>query len=104
MQFRLGRLVRAIVLAAVVAALAPPLALAVEGTAPDTAPVDINRASAAELASLPGIGASKAQAIVEHRAAEPFESVEDLKKVKGIGEHTFETLRPSITVGGGAPQ
>ena len=61
--------------------------------------VDINAASVAELATLPGIGESKAKAIVEYRAAEPFQSIEDLKKVKGIGEKTFEALRPSLTVG-----
>ena len=62
-------------------------------------PININSASATELASLPGIGDSKAQAIIEHRAAEPFKTVDDLKKVKGIGEKTLESLRPNITVG-----
>lgn len=61
--------------------------------------IDINTASVAELTTLPGIGESKAKAIVEHRAAAPFKSVDDLKKVKGIGDRTFETLKPSITVG-----
>ncbi len=61
--------------------------------------VDINSASVAELASLPGIGESKAKAIVEYRAVDPFKSVDDLKKVKGIGEKTLEALRPDITVG-----
>ena len=77
--------------------LAPPPSGAVESSAQA---VDINRASAAELASLPGIGEAKAQAIIEHRTAEPFEAIDDLKRVPGIGERTFETLRPSITVGG----
>ncbi len=61
--------------------------------------VNINSASAEELAGLPGIGDSKAKAIVEYRAAEPFKSVDDLKKVKGIGDKMLETLRPDITVG-----
>jgi competence protein ComEA len=60
--------------------------------------VDINTASAAELATLPGIGDSKAQAIVEYRAADPFRSVDDLKKVKGIGDKTLESLRPNLMV------
>lgn len=60
--------------------------------------VDINTASVAELATLPGIGESKAKAIVEYRAADPFRSVEDLKKVKGIGDKTFESLKPSLMV------
>lgn len=61
--------------------------------------VDINSASVAELASLPGIGESKAKAIVEYRAVDPFKTVDDLKKVKGIGEKTLEALRSDITVG-----
>ncbi len=68
--------------------------------------VDINTATVAELATLPGIGESKAKAIVEYRAADPFRSVEDLKKVKGIGDKTFESLRPSLMVSeaSGAPK
>jgi competence protein ComEA len=60
--------------------------------------VDINTASATELATLPGIGDSKAQAIVEYRAADPFRTVDDLKKVKGIGDKTLESLRPNLMV------
>lgn len=77
---------------AIVLALAPPAGAEVESR------VDINTASAAELASLPGIGDSKAQAIIDHRTADPFKTVEDLKKVKGIGDKTFEALRPQLMV------
>ena len=59
----------------------------------------MNTASAAELASLPGIGPSKAQAIVEHRAKEPFASPDDLRKVKGIGEQALRQHPGRITVG-----
>jgi comEA protein len=83
-------------LAAVAAALL--LAGAVPVRAEVERQIDINKASAAELATLPGIGDSKAQAIVEHRAADPFETIEDLKKVKGIGDKTFESLRPHLMV------
>ncbi len=64
--------------------------------------VDINTASADELAALPGIGDAKAKAIVDYRAADPFKSVDDLKKVKGIGDKMLESLRPELTVGGAA--
>lgn len=61
--------------------------------------LDLNRASESELDKLPGIGPSKAKAIAEYRSKEgPFRTVEDLKKVKGIGDKTFETLKPYITV------
>ena len=65
--------------------------------------VDINTASAEELAGLPGIGDSKAKAIVEYRAADPFHTVDDLKKVKGIGDKTLEALRQNLMVSDAAP-
>jgi competence protein ComEA len=60
--------------------------------------IDINTASETELATLPGIGESKAKAIVEYRAADPFRTVDDLKKVKGIGDKTLDALRPNLMV------
>jgi len=61
--------------------------------------IDINSASAAELAKLPGIGPSKAQAIVEFREKEPFVKSEDLRKVKGIGDKLYESIKDQVTVG-----
>lgn len=61
--------------------------------------VDINQATADELIALPGIAEAKAQAIIDHREQEPFRSVEDLKKVRGIGEATFARLKDLVTVG-----
>jgi len=64
-------------------------------------PLDINTASAKELASLPGIGEAKARDIVEWRRAHGrFLSETDLLKVPGIGEGTLERLLDYITVGG----
>lgn len=63
------------------------------------ATVDVNRAGAAELESLPGIGPALAARILAHREAKgPFQAVEDLLAVSGIGERTLERLRPSIAV------
>ena len=52
-----------------------------------------------ELAKLPGIGPSKAQAIVEFREKEPFATSEDLRKVKGIGDKLYESIKDQVTVG-----
>lgn len=61
--------------------------------------VDVNSASAAELASLPGIGDSKAAAIIAEREKKPFASVDDLERVRGIGARTVEDLRGKVSAG-----
>jgi len=66
-------------------------------------PIDLNTASAAELAKLPGVGPAKAQAIVEHRSQQPFTSPDDLRKVKGIGDKLYDRVKDQITVGNPAP-
>ena len=61
--------------------------------------ININKATSEELQELPGIGPSKADAIVQKREElGSFQTIEDLKEVTGIGEKTFEKLRESITV------
>ena len=61
--------------------------------------ININRAEAWLLEALPGIGPALAQRIVDYRSANgTFERVEDLKRVQGIGEQTYEELRDLITV------
>jgi comEA protein len=90
---RLGLVLIGLLLAGAV--LAAPTAKAT----PD-APVDLNNASAAELQSVPGIGKVTAQRIVEWREKHgPFRRAEDLMKVKGIGEKSFDKLRPYVKVG-----
>ena len=60
--------------------------------------VNINTASLDQLKTLPGIGDSKAEDIINYRKQKPFTKIEDLMEVKGIGEATFEKLKPYITV------
>lgn len=63
-------------------------------------PTDINTADAAALQALPGIGETKAAAIIAYREANgPFATVDDLQNVKGIGEKTLEKLKEHITAG-----
>ena len=65
-------------------------------------PVDINKADAKTIAKeLDGVGLSRAQAIVEYREKNgAFKSVDDLKKVKGIGAKTLEQNRTNIRLEG----
>jgi competence protein ComEA len=65
------------------------------------APVNINTASAKELAAgATGIGPVKAQRVVKYRKANgPFESLQGLKKVKGIGSKTIQANQDNLTVG-----
>lgn len=68
-------------------------------SASDSGKVDINSATEQELMTLPGIGSSKAKAIIEYREINGrFTKIEDLKKVSGIGEATFSNLESMIAV------
>ena len=62
--------------------------------------VDINRAGAEELRTLPGVGPAIAERILIRRRERRFESVDDLLEVKGIGPTTLERLRLRATVVG----
>src|SRR6267143_6399725 len=67
--------------------------------ADDATPLDINLASAAELERLPGVGPALAARIVDVRAREgPFGSVDDLRRVRGVGVATLDRLRPRLAV------
>ncbi|MBN2389758.1 MAG: helix-hairpin-helix domain-containing protein [Anaerolineae bacterium] len=74
-----------------------------EGTASGSsvdALVNINTATAAELEMLPHIGPAMAQRIIDYREAHgPFERIEDVQEVDGIGETRYKDLAPLITVG-----
>jgi len=61
--------------------------------------ININTATAGELEQLPGIGPSKAKAIVDYRNRNgPFRSPAEIQNVSGIGPKTFEKLKDLITV------
>ncbi|MFS0875464.1 helix-hairpin-helix domain-containing protein [Solibacillus isronensis] len=69
------------------------------GSGNTTGKININKALEAELTQLPGIGPSKAGAIIQHRSEHGnFQVIDDLKKVTGIGDKTFEQLKDLIDV------
>jgi competence protein ComEA len=60
--------------------------------------IDINKATPDELQELPSIGPRFAERIIAERLRSPFKSVDDLRRVKGIGPKKLEQLRPFVTV------
>jgi competence protein ComEA len=72
-----------------------------ETTTPKAAPgtkININTAAKEILDELPGIGPVKAQAILDYRAEQKFETIEDIMKVKGIKDGEFGKIKDLITV------
>lgn len=62
--------------------------------------ININTATKQELESLPGIGPTLAQRIIDYREKNGyFQTIEDIKKVSGIGDKKFEAIKDLITVG-----
>jgi competence ComEA-like helix-hairpin-helix protein len=97
-------------LAAILAALAcaaPSIGAAEGGVSPpEQGPpaearderININEAGIDALVALPGIGPSRAQAIIAEREKRRFRRVEDIMRVPGIGRKTFARIRASIRV------
>ncbi len=81
-------------------ALAAGLVLAQNQSASTTKKININTASVSELQTLPRIGPKVAQRIVDYRTQNgPFKKIEDIMKVRGIGEKVFNQIKDLITVG-----
>lgn len=83
----------------------PPQTTCPEPTTPETVavtfPIDINRADAEQLTTLPGIGEVLAGRIVAYREENgSFLSTQELQNVEGIGEKRLDAILDLITVGG----
>ena len=90
-----------VVLCVALVGTTPAAGFAAEAEAPPPGVVNVNTATAEELELLPGIGPSKAKAILEARRERgAFKSVEELEEVKGIGKGALERLRPFVTISG----
>lgn len=74
---------------------APAQAKQAAKAAAPTGPVNLNTASKEQLVALPGIGEKKAQAIIDGR---PYQKTEDVMKVKGIKQGTYNKIKDKITV------
>jgi competence protein ComEA len=78
----------------------PVVATPVETFQPTSDLIDINTATVDELDTLPGIGPTTAQKIVEYRDTNgPFLSKEDIVNVSGVGPTTYDRIKDLITVG-----
>jgi competence ComEA-like helix-hairpin-helix protein len=82
-------------------ATVPTLPDPVAGTDAVERRLDVNTATVAELVRLPGVGPVLAARIVEAREGGAFTSVDDLRRVPGVGHSKLERFRGLITVGEG---
>jgi comEA protein len=95
----------AFVTLAVVVALSSPIAAQratkprIAATVVSTEVVNLNSATAAQIASLPGIGPKTADLVVQYRTKNgPFKKIEEIMNVRGIGEKSFLKIKDRLTV------
>jgi competence protein ComEA len=95
------RFVAAVLAVAFAVLVAPSLAVAGSAAKPaPTSKVNLNTASAEQLATLPGVGPSLASRIVEYRQKSgSFKSVQELMNVKGVGEKNLARIQGYLTLG-----
>lgn len=73
------------------------LGLSSGAMAQQVAPINVNTADAELLTELPGIGPSRAEALIKERDANgAFENADDLTRISGIGEATVDNIRDEI--------
>jgi len=90
----------------VIVSLAALPARAAKGAASTGSPdasgvINVNSATAEQIAFLPRVGIKLAERVVEYRKSNgPFKKIEDLMEVKGVGEKLFVALKPHLTVSG----
>lgn len=102
MRIEVGKRSTLILVACLLATLLATPLVAAEKKSGEVQVMDLNQATAEQLQALPGVGPSISRRIVEFRDRQgPFERVEDLMRVKGIGEKTFLKLKPYLKVGKG---
>ena len=78
---------------------ADPAPAAETANSANAAKVNLNSATAEQLATLPGIGAATARLIIDHRTnVGKFSRVEELLNVKGIGEKKFEAIKDLLAL------
>lgn len=68
-------------------------------TAQDKEKININKAGVEKLQTLNGVGEAIANNIVEYRNENEFDSIQEIKKVDGIGKARFQDIKDRITVG-----
>ena len=98
---KLPKLITSVLILTLALSVTPLLAAEAEKETEAKGVVNINTATAEELALLPGIAEKKAQAIIDYREKEgEFKAPKDLTKVKGIGRKIFRKIKDQVVVEG----